>query len=272
MNASRTSCFIAVCVLIVFGSLSPAVAAEAATDDPNDPNEMRAKVVSVRGIAKKMQANQEEPKWTPLKADETLGQYAVVRTGFNSQVVLHFADRGQVTIDSGTKVGISQFAAIQGTAGNIRANLGLKYGSMRLKVDRSRGASDFSVSTAVATLSVRGTDGWMAFFADLGVALRGAEGTWAVIKGIKSRAVSGNQRTNNALDRSDKIKTLERNGQLSDLTGGSTADETLNLAYNRDGRSLLGGTGNPNSSTSTPATTTRSDNTHNNGDPHSIGF
>ena len=242
MNTSKTRYFSGLCVLVVFCMLSFAYAAE----EPSEGvEELKAKVISVRGIAKKMQANQDKSPWTPLKADETLGQYSVIRTGLNSQVVLHFADRGQVTVDGGTKVGISQFASIQGADGTIKANLGLKYGSMRLKVDRSRGASDFSVSTAVATLSVRGTDGWMAFFGDLGLSLRGAEGTWAVVRGMKERFVRGTQRVNSALDRSSDIKAQERDTAVGDTSGGLTDADKENLAQYGTGRGVFGYVGNP---------------------------
>jgi hypothetical protein len=253
MNTSKkTRYYSALCVLVVFCMLSFTNAAEKTTDDVK---EMKAKVISVRGIAKKMLATQAKSPWTPLKADDTLGQNSIIRTGLNSQVVLHFADRGQVTVDGGTKVGISQFASIQGADGTIKANLGLKYGSMRLKVDRSRGASDFSVSTAVATLSVRGTDGWMAFFGDLGLALRGAEGTWAVARGVRTRFVRGTQRTNGALARSPNIKNEERDTQVGDTSGGLTDAEKENLAlYSSSGR-VDGYVGNPTATGTTTETT-----------------
>lgn len=235
MNALKTSVYVSV----ILCPLSFALAEEAKTESIK---ELKAKVVSVRGIAKKMQANQKDAKWTPLKADETLSQYAVVRTGFNSQVVLHFTDRGEVTIESGTKVGISQFTEMQGGAGTIKANLGLKYGSMRLKVDRSRGANDFSVSTPVATLSVRGTEGWLSFFADLGGLLFGNKDTWSYRTGGRERLVTGKQKTNDNLDRNSDIDKDNRDVGLGDPSG-QTDNERRNLRDYNSGRGFFASLG-----------------------------
>ncbi|NQV35932.1 MAG: hypothetical protein HQ515_24790, partial [Phycisphaeraceae bacterium] len=147
--------------------------------------------------------------------------------------------------DGGTKVGIAQFASTTGAGGTIKARLGLKYGSMRLKVDRSRGASDFSVSTAVATLSVRGTDGRIAFSGDLGLFLRGSEGTFQVVRGLRTRFVSGTQRVNGALDRSSDIKRSERDIRMGDSNAGLTDAEKENLASYGSGRGVIGFVGNP---------------------------
>ena len=266
MTILKTRFLSSLCVSVILCGLSFAAAEEAAT---SETQALKAKVISVKGIAKKMEGNQTPAKWTPLKAEESLSQYTVVRTGFNSEVLLHFADRGQVTIHSGTKVGISEFAAVQGAGGAVKANLGLKYGSMRLKVDRSRGASDFSVSTAVATLAVRGTDGLMSFFADLGVALWGEEGTWAVeTSPVRTPyLVKGNQRSQRGTSqgrprRSSNIKNMERDVQLGDSSGGQTEAEKENLWENGGGRGIFGFAGNPTSTSSTPTGTTEDPEAH----------
>lgn len=240
MNKQRH--FIGVCVCVVLLTLSFAVAAENAAADGKA---MTAKVISVRGLAKKMQADKENSPWTPVKVNDQLTQYSVIRTGLNSQVVIDFADRGLVTVDSGTKVGISKFISIEGAGARITANVGLKYGSMRLKVDRTHGVSDFSVSTAVATLSVHGTDGQIAFSGDQGLFLRGAEGTFAVVRGVRSRMVAANQRVDGNLSRSTDLKNQERDTVVGDTSGGLTEDEKVNLADFGTGRGVIGYVGNP---------------------------
>ena len=118
--------------------------------------QLQATVVSVKGRAQKRDASDAKGKWTPIKAGEKLGPMTLVRTGLGSKVVLNLAGRGEVAIGSGTKVGIGQFAK-RGEV--VQTRLGLKYGSMRASVDRSRGPTRFQVTTAQATLSVRGTAG-----------------------------------------------------------------------------------------------------------------
>ncbi len=239
---NKTKYFFGLCVCVVFFTLSVAFAA---VDTTSDVKALTAKVISVKGLAKKMQAGQDQSPWTPLKVNDVLSQLSVIRTGLGSKVVLHFADRGQVTVDSGTKVGIAQFASVQGANGTVKARLGLKYGSMRLKVDRSRGASDFSVSTAVATLSVRGTDGRIAFSGDRGLFLNGSEGTFAVVRGVRTRMVAANQRVNGNLDRSTDLKNQERDTQVGDTSGGLTDAEKVNLTDFGTGRGVVGYVGNP---------------------------
>jgi len=190
-----------------------------------------------------MKTNDPASKWTAVKADETLGQYSVIRTGLNSQVILDFANRAKVTIDSGTKIGISEFTSPAGSDGRIAARVGLKYGSMRLKVDRTRGANDFAVSTAVATLSVRGTDGKIAFSGDKGLFLFGDEGTFQLAMAQKTRYVHQKQRINGNLDRSSDMKNVQRAVAMGDSNAGLTKAEKTNLTRYGSGRGIFGYTG-----------------------------
>lgn len=221
--------------LSVYGQESP----------PPPVDALTARVVSVSGIAQKMQADVQPAQWTQLKAQDTLSRHTVIRTGLNSQVVLQLADRGRVVVDSGTKVGITEFVSLGGMDGQVKARIGLKYGSMLLKVDKTRGANDFSVATAVATLSVRGTEGRIAFSADRGLFLYGQEGTFQVEKGPTSRQVGAGQRTNGKLDRSSDMKDQQRDIQMGDTGGGLTPWEKANLFRYGSGRGILGYTGNP---------------------------
>jgi hypothetical protein len=136
--------------------------------------QLQATVVSVKGRAQRRDATDDKGKWTPIKAGEKLGPMTLVRTGLGSKVVLNLAGRGEVTVDSGTKVGIGQFAK---SGEVVQTRLGLKYGSMRASVDRSRGPTRFQVTTAQATLSVRGTKGHIAN-GQWGTGLKGTQNTW----------------------------------------------------------------------------------------------
>ena len=110
-------------------------------------------VVSVTGKAHKLIAGNGR-KWQLLKAGEVLDELTVIRTGFRTTVVLKFEDRSVVRVNNGTKMGIGEFRK-KPAATTIR--LGLKYGTVRAAVDSSKGPHEFSVSTPVATLSVRGS-------------------------------------------------------------------------------------------------------------------
>ncbi|MCD4825333.1 MAG: FecR domain-containing protein, partial [Phycisphaerae bacterium] len=137
---------------------------------------MKVTVVSVEGIAHRKCVSDPKPKWQPVKAGETLDELTFIRTGLGSKVVLRFADRGEVTVKNGTKIGIAEFRK----KGNLaKTRLGLKYGSIRAKVDSSKSPNDFRVATPVATLSVRGSDGHLGYGA-LGLGFFSTQSKWYV--------------------------------------------------------------------------------------------
>jgi len=149
--------------MLVCAASAVAVAAAPARKAPADkvavekgaPAAGKVTVASVSGRAQWFRADKNDKKWVVLKVGDVLDELSVVRTGFRTTVVLKFADRGSVTINSVTKIGISEFRKEGKTA---RARLGLKYGTLRAKVDSSKGPSDWRVKTPTATLSVRGSD------------------------------------------------------------------------------------------------------------------
>jgi hypothetical protein len=112
-------------------------------------------VASVSGRAQWFHPNKNDKKWVALKAGDVLDEMSIVRTGFRTMVVLKFADRGSVTINSVSKIGISEFRKEGKTA---KTRLGLKYGTLRAKVGNNVGLSDWRVKTPTATLSVRGSE------------------------------------------------------------------------------------------------------------------
>lgn len=206
--------------------VAPAPAAEAATSQP--AQSMTVTVVSVSGLAETLQADRGE-QWTELKAGEELNELAVIRTGFRARVVLRFQDRGEVVIDRATKVGVAEFRK-EGEL--VRTRLGLKYGAMRATVDSSRGPNDVKVSTPVATLSVRGTQGDIGYSGDRGLGLRGHEGTWRVAVGERTRGVQAGEVTNSNLTPSIEIVKRDRESVLGDVSGGLTGAELDTLVNN----------------------------------------
>jgi len=202
------------------------------------PAQMKVTVLSVTGIAHKRRADVADAAWAPVKAGDVLGELTVIRTGLGASVVLKFSDRGQVTVKSATKVGIKEFT---GTGMHAKARLGLKYGSMRAKVDSSRGTNDFQVATPVATLSVRGTEGVIWYWWDLGLLMCGCEHTWRVEKkeDRKRRTIYPKECTDGNLTRSIVLATRRRQTLIPDPNGGMTGDEFDFLRENGGGRALF---------------------------------
>ncbi len=150
------------------GREAPAPATKpAATTEPAPPprntEPLDVEVVSVSGPAQKMVIREDARKWLPLKAGETLSEMTIIRTGLGAKVELKFEDRGRVTVNNATKIGLGQ---LRKTNGRARADLGIKYGTIRASVEGKRSRNDFRIATPVATLSVRGSTADMGFLAD----------------------------------------------------------------------------------------------------------
>ena len=179
---------LAVGILPAMGQAKPddAKAAAPAAKEAPKPAPLNATVVSVTGIAEKRLASDPKGEWEPIKVGDVLGPLTMIRTGLGAKVTLKFAERSTLTVKSGTKIGISDCYK-KGRL--VRTHLGLKYGSIRTKVDRSRGPNDFKVATPVATLSIRGSGGHTAFSGDRGFGHGTDTGSYNV--------TSGNGRSNN---------------------------------------------------------------------------
>ena len=183
---------------IVFVVAAVCLAADQAAKPatPQEPaQKLQATVVKVTGQAEKLIAGQTD-KWQALKAGDKLDELSVIRTGLRSSVALKFADRGQTTVHSATKVGIAEFHK---KGGLVTTRLGLKYGSLSVAVDSTRGPNDAKVATPVATLSVRGTKGGISYAGGKGVILLGEAGTWNVVADGRSRNVAAGESTDGNL-------------------------------------------------------------------------
>jgi hypothetical protein len=122
-------------------------------------------VVSVTGQAQKCDSTAEPKKWEAIQAGDVLSDLTLIRTGFNSGVVLNLGQRGEVRIGSATKIGITEFRKEGPLA---KTTLGLKYGTFQADVDSKKGPADFRVSTPTATLSVRGSEPEVSYGSDVG--------------------------------------------------------------------------------------------------------
>jgi len=196
---------------------------------PEEGRAMTATVLSVAGQVERLVPGGDgrKDKWVPVKVGEKLDELTVIHTGFRSKAVLRFADRGEVTINRGTKVGIGEFRK----RGNmVRTRLGLKYGMMRAKVDSSRGPTDMQVRTAVATLSVRGTQGLIGS-TERGLGLRSQEHQWRVASGNRTRNVVAGEFTDTRLTPPILFVQQRFNTPLGDFFGLSRT-ERRSLIHN----------------------------------------
>ncbi|MDP6545294.1 MAG: FecR domain-containing protein [Phycisphaerae bacterium] len=202
-------------------------------------------VASVSGIAEQRSATDEKAKWTPVKTGDVLDEMTLVRTGLGGKVVLKFSDRGNVTIKSGSKIGIASFRK-QGKL--VKTRLGLKYGVIRAQVDSSRGANDFRVRTAVGTLAARGTGGHIAQWGDFSFQAKGTGGTWQTRVADRVTSLIAGEWTDKNLSQPLAALLAKHDPKVGDPHGGLTVAELKNLLVNGGGRGIVGFVGNAKNS------------------------
>ncbi len=199
-------------------------------------------VVSVSGVVEKSVLGSDgKDKWEAVKAGEKLNELTIIRTGFASKVVLKFADRGQVVVNNATKAGIREFRK---KGNEVRTNIGLKYGTMHATVDRSAGPNDFSISTPVATLSVRGSEAPVGYTGDMGMGMRNVNGNWNIRSDNKQQNVSPGETGNNLLTHFLELARQKRGIGIIGKKGNLSKKEARNLRNNRSGLGLLRFIGN----------------------------
>jgi len=162
--------------------------------DQESTQKLQATVVKVTGQAEKLAAGKTD-QWEALSSGDKLDELSVIRTGLRSSVTIKFADRGETIVGAATKVGIAEFRK---KTEHATTRLGLKYGSLSVAVDSSRGTNDFKVATPVATLSVRGTKGDISYVGG-DLTLSGKEGTWNVAGSGRQRNVGAGEGTDGNL-------------------------------------------------------------------------
>ncbi|MDY6913804.1 MAG: FecR domain-containing protein [Planctomycetota bacterium] len=188
-------------------------------------DKMKVTVVSVSGTAHKHKASGPAGRWVQIKDGETLDELTIIRTGLGAKVVLQIADRGRVTIKGATKVGIGE---LEKKGRLVKARLGLKYGSMRARVDSSRGPNDFQVATPVATLSVRGS-GLNTSFGPFGLNLQNTGGKWRMRADGKGMTLGDGQLGDGDFSLSKDLADDNRDPKMVDALGGLNKDESKSI-------------------------------------------
>jgi len=215
-------------------------AAKAPAANPGD--KLQVTVVSVSGLAEKRSASEEKAEWSAVKAGDVLDEMTLLRTGLGGKIVLKFADRGDVTVKSGTKIGIASFRK-RGKL--VQTRVGLKYGAIRAQVDSSRGANDFRLRTPAGTLAARGTGGHFAMWGDFLFQGKGTGGAWGGKISSRVLALIAGQWTDSELKMPLSILLDKYGITLGDEYGGLTPSELKNLLMNGGGRGIIGFIGNP---------------------------
>jgi len=226
-------------LLVLFAGSAPAAPPAAkkappkapAAEKPAEPTPLKATVASVSGPAQKLLAAEGGRKWRPLKAGEELGELTVIRTGLGAKVVLKFADRGEIVVNNATKIGIGE---LRKKGDEVKAQLGLKYGTMRASVETGRGTNDFRISTPVATLSVRGSSADVGFMADSSRMIDAKAGLWRVLRlltlakarpEVGERIVQAGEVANSSPETPITIALQQRATQLFDSFGVTTSEQ-----------------------------------------------
>ncbi len=191
-------------------------------------------VVKVSGPAQKMNVADPKRKWEVLREGDELSEMTLIRTGLRAELVLRFEDRGQIAIKGPAKLGISEFR--KGKKGTW-TRLGLKYGTVRASVDRTRGPHDFKVVTPVATLSVRGSRCTFSCLPDnnQGLKLGVDNGNWNTSSGSGDQNSGPGESGDNQGTHNDQINQNQGDTEQGDGFG-ENGDEKDNRNKNGGGR------------------------------------
>lgn len=217
-----------------------APAQQAPATAPAEPQQ-KVTVLSVSGPAQKGLPKQGGGfDWSNLVENDELDDLTIIRTGLGSKVVLKMADRGEIVINSVTKVGISDFRR-EGRL--MQAQLGMKYGSLRAHVDSSKGPNDFRVATPTATLSVQGSKPEVGFAADTGARGRSLEGRLRYVSKLTGGTQTVQPGESTEEGRPLPSLNLAQSFMARMWTPGMTPSEIQFLIDNRTGRGFIGGFG-----------------------------
>jgi len=190
---------------------------------------LQATVESVSGIVEVLPAGEKNGKWRKMKVGDILSEQTVIRTGLGAKAVLKFDDRGHVTVKSGTKIGISSFRK---SGKLVKTRLGLKYGAIRAQVDSSRGANDFRVRTAAATLAATGTHGNIAHWGDFSFQCKGTGGSWRARTPRRTVVVRAGEWSNRKAPLPIGLAVAKIDSKIGDIHGGLTKIEVTQLQRN----------------------------------------
>lgn len=235
-----------VITLAIFGGISFADArAKPAGKNAQTAREeqtLQAEVISVKGQAEYRNPDDAKSKYTSLQQGDTLDELAVIRMGLGAKLELQFSDRVKLTASGGGKFGLR---SLRQRGDVVTADVGLKYGALRLKVDSAAGPNDFRVTTPVATLSARGCNCFVSYFPDKGLNFANTHDTWVVATPRGKKSTTQGDKTNQNLDSTHEVVSKELDTHPSDPLALGNVENT-NLRNHGGGRGVMdfGGAGN----------------------------
>jgi hypothetical protein len=143
-------------------------------------------VVSAKGDASMFENGQ----WKPLAKGQTLAEGVKISTGVNSSVVLNI-DGSMVTVKPMTSIKIYKNTA----GGSVQqTDIGLRHGAVQAKVNKlEKVKTKFTVTTPVATSSVRGTEEIVSYGPVEGMKIQVLEGIIDAFNADTRNSVSGRQ-------------------------------------------------------------------------------
>jgi hypothetical protein len=144
------------------GAAEQPLAQALADDQPRKPDDATpaAEVIEVTGAVDRAEAGVSplaSEGWTAVQVGDLLPAGALIRTGLRSHVNLKFGETTVVSIRSATHASIDRFYRSPTTE---HVHVGLGYGTVRGGSSEGRYRSDVTVSSTIATLAKRGTEGW----------------------------------------------------------------------------------------------------------------
>jgi hypothetical protein len=231
--------------IIAAGLLTGTALAQQEDSEPQADRGGQATVVSTKGPAEYAVVNgQDEPEWKKLQADLALPTGSVIRTGFRAHVVLKLPDGTTVEIRRATKIGISQLGRDE-AQDEGKTRIGLKYGTIRAKVEKQQAAGDVEVATPVATLSVAGSEAEIGYAVDTCLGVQTREGIWNVARSSCRRALlTAGDETDCALLPGITLKMYRRDSYMAGPLGLTAVDKRVDLLRGT-GRGWLGLPGSP---------------------------
>ena len=170
--------------------------------------------------------------WKRVKVGDTFGQGTEFRTGVGAQLVLTIADNSVVLVKSLTQVVLDTLLKRKDT---IVTKLNLSQGRMKAGVSKGKFQSDFTISSPIASLSVRGTHPIsVAFARDKGfLAALGKEGLLTIMRSRPPHMIAGGmnvapgEQTDDKLTPAIVLASFGRMRRAIDVFYGLTTAEAL---------------------------------------------
>lgn len=198
-----------------------------------------AKVVSTTGPAEYAVADQDELAWKALEANLELPPSALIRTGFRAKVTIEFGTGDTIEINRVTMAGLRKLAPGSDRK-ETRTQVGIKYGTIRAKVEKKKAAPGrVEIATPVASLVVGGSEAKVGYSVDRCMGIQTSEGTWQVRRGCRKRNISAGDETDCSLAPGIVLKLYRRDSYMGGPLGLTRTERHVDV-FRGTGRGWVG--------------------------------